>query len=118
MRIARRGLLALLGASAATRIHPVFGADLGNISPQPYFAQVRRALETLARLGAPITAPDARTISFLASQNNTSAVAAAEIILERYTLAHVTLEPDGYPRTSQGGGRQRSCWNRDGDCSW
>jgi len=101
--ISRRRLLVLVGAAAGSRFYPAFGSETIDIAPQPYFAGVNRAIEALAKLGAPLAAADAAQIAALSRQNDRAAVEAAEKILDRYTLARVTTEADGYARTIPGG---------------
>lgn len=103
--MSRRQLLLAAGVGAgllSVRPSVLFGAEGGAIEPQPYFAAVGRAIEALAKLGAPMAAADAARIASLARQNNRSAVEAAEQILGRYTLLRITIEADGFPRTVAG----------------
>jgi hypothetical protein len=88
----RRRFLFLAGAAAVTRLERVFGADQDVTAPQPYFAEVNRALETLAKLGAPIAEADAEHIVALRHQGDRAAVDSAEAILDRYTLAQVRID--------------------------
>jgi hypothetical protein len=71
------------GAIASTRLLPVLAAGAEEIPPQPYFASVTRALGAMAKLGAPIAPADAQQIASLAAQGNSTAVSAAEGILQR-----------------------------------
>jgi hypothetical protein len=57
--ITRRHFVIWTGAVAGARFFPALAAEPTNIAPQPYFAGVKRALEALAKLGAPIGAADA-----------------------------------------------------------
>ena len=84
----------------------LFSADAGNITkvePQPYFAGVNRAIESLANLGAPVAAADVERIAVLARQGDSVAVDAADALLDRYTLVRVTTETDGFARATAGG---------------
>jgi hypothetical protein len=83
-----------------------FAADKAGITaiePQPYFAGVRRALESLARLGAPVAPADAARIDALARQADAAAVEEAEAILGKYTLAEASLGADGTCALAIGG---------------
>jgi hypothetical protein len=60
--ITRRRLLMLVGATAGARFCPDFASESAAIAPQPYFAEVNRALETSANLGAPLRAADAQQL--------------------------------------------------------
>jgi len=78
-----------------------------DIPAQPYFASVKRALEALEKLGAPIAPGDAQRVASLAAQGDSAAVSAAEGILQQYTVARLSIEsestahlmPGGAPRT-------------------
>jgi hypothetical protein len=83
----------------------LFSADAGvpvSVEPQPYFAGVNRAIEALAKLGAPVTAGDAQQIAVLARQNDSAAVDAAERILARYTLARLSIGSTGSAHVALG----------------
>jgi hypothetical protein len=84
----------------------LFSAQAGaatKVEPQPYFAGVNRALEALAKLGAPVAAADEEQIAVLACQGNSVAVDAAEALLDRHTLVRVTIEADGFARVTAAG---------------
>jgi hypothetical protein len=107
--ISRRRLVALIGASAGAAVLPRWAAgaeDIGDITPQPYFAAVNRALEVLQNLGAPVAEGDKPQLADLARQGDSAAIAAAEKILDRYTLARIVTNADGYAHTSAGGARR------------
>ena len=78
------------------------GADETTIEPQPYFAGVNRAIAALASLGSPLAPADAAQIAALSLQNDRAAVAAADKILRRYTLARLTIEAGGALRLASG----------------
>jgi hypothetical protein len=101
--LTRRQLVAMLGAATSLRICPSWGVPVDPATPQAYFAGVNRSLEALSKLGAPVAAADAQRIAILAHQNDNAAVNAAENILDRYTLARVTTDTDGYAYTAVGG---------------
>jgi hypothetical protein len=94
------------GAIAGARFCPAVATESADVSPQPYFAGVYRALEALAKLGAPIAPEDAQQLSTLARHNDSAAVAQAEKILERYTLTRIQIESDGYARATAGGAQR------------
>jgi hypothetical protein len=73
------------------------------IEPQPFFAQLGRALDSLAELGSPVAPADASRLAALAGQNDGSAVEAAVAILARYTLATLSVGADGTSRVEAGG---------------
>jgi hypothetical protein len=73
------------------------------IAPQPYFAGVGRALDALAKLGAPMRAEDAQRIATLTQTNDAGAVTEAETILDRYTLARLEIDAGGVGRVTPGG---------------
>jgi hypothetical protein len=91
----RRQLLVLMGAAAGSRISPSWATEGVDIAPQPYFAEINRAVEALAQLGTPIAAADATRIAALARQHDRAAVEAAETILGRYTLARLSIDSGG-----------------------
>ena len=94
MNFPRRRFLQFAGAAA---IAPAFlrvalrAAPPVSIAPQPYFANVKRAIGALTTLGAPIGAADAARIAALTQSGD---VDAAEQILDRYTLARLPARPD------------------------
>lgn len=90
-------------AVAGARFFPALAAEITNIAPQPYFAGVKRAIEALAKLGAPVADDDAQQIDALARQNDSAAVDAVEKILDRYTLASLAINMDGSSQVSLGG---------------
>ena len=103
MSLTRRELLAGLGAIAAGRLSQGRSAEVSGLPPQPYFAEVSRAVEALAALGAPLAPDDAAKITLLARQQDAAAVAAAESILNRYTLAKLSIEAAGNLQVAAGG---------------
>jgi N-methylcarbamate hydrolase len=76
----------------------------GNVAvePQPYFASIRRVIQALTSLGAPLAAADAGRIAQLAAAPSPANVRAAETILARYTLMRMRLNPDGTASTTSG----------------
>ena len=101
-QVTRRHFLALAGAFAGAQLCRA-GETETQLVPQPYFAGVNRALNTLAKLGAPVTAADAQQIAALELRNDTEAVSAAEKILEHYTFATLSIESDGSAHIAPGG---------------
>lgn len=73
------------------------------IAPQPFFASAGRAVEALAAGGQPVAPADAEAVETLRRQGDAAAVAAAEVVLDRYTLARVDIGASGYPQASAGG---------------
>src|SRR5579864_8724096 len=104
--VSRRQFLALAGAFTGAHFCPAVGSESSELAPQPYFAGLNRALEALAKLGAPIAAADAQQITALANQNDSAAVDAAEKILDRYTLARLSLDAAGTGRVEMGGAQR------------
>jgi hypothetical protein len=101
--VTRRELLAWLGVIATGRLSPCWGAEASGAPAQPYFAEVTRAVEALAALGAPLDPVDAAQIARLARQQDATAVAATESILNRYTLARLSIEAAGNLHVAAGG---------------
>jgi len=106
LSVSRRHFLALAGAFAGAQFCAAVESETSELVPQPYFAGVNRILEALARLGAPVAAADAQRIAALANQDDSAAVDAAEIILDRYTLARLSLDVDGTGRIAMGGAQR------------
>lgn len=104
--VSRRHFLTLAGAFAGAQLCPAIESEVSGIVPQPYFAGVKRTLESLAKLGSPVAATDAQQISALADRDNNAAVDAAEKILDRYTLARLSLGTDGTGRVGVGGAQR------------
>jgi hypothetical protein len=104
--LTRRQALKLMSAAAGVWFYPAFAAELNGIAPQPYFAGVNRALEMLASLGAPISTRDARQIAVLSQANDGVSVEAAEKILDRYSLARLSLSGDGSAQVGVGGAKR------------
>lgn len=102
----RQALIWTGGAIASARLLPALAADAADIPPQPYFASVKRALEELDKLGAPVAAADGQQIAVLARQNDSAAVDAAERILERYTLTSLSIADGASPRMTPGGAKR------------
>lgn len=104
--ITRRRVLLWAAALSGTRLPLAVGAPLEEIAPQPYFAAVERALETLEKLGSPVDRSDVELLAALARQGDSAAVQAAEKALDRYTLARITVLADGYPAIAAGGAQR------------
>jgi hypothetical protein len=105
--LTRRRFLVWTGAAAGARFCPAFGAKAAqDVAPQPYFAGVHRALEALAKLGAPVSAEDAQRLAVLSRQGDRAAVSEAETILDRYTLASVAIESGRSLHVSIGGAQR------------
>ena len=80
-----------------------FAADTAGIAPQPYFASVGRTLDAMAKLGAPLQSADAERIATLTQANDAAAVAEAETLLDRYTLARLEIDAAGVGSVMPGG---------------
>lgn len=98
----RRRFLVLGSAFASSRFCNALERADAQVPPQPYFAAVNRVIESLAHLGSPISATDAKQIATLTQRNDDVAVGRAEEILRHYTLAHLSLGPDGTPQITAG----------------
>jgi hypothetical protein len=72
------------------------------VEPQPYFASVRRVIQALRLVGAPLSPADEERITRLAEAPDPANVQAAEAILARYTLMRVRLSSDGSTLTTPG----------------
>jgi hypothetical protein len=104
--VSRRHFLALAGAFAGSQFCPAIESEASRVVPQPYFAGVNRVLEALTKLGAPVPTEDAKRIAELANQNDSAAVDAAEQILDRYTLARLSVDTDGNGQVAIGGAQR------------
>jgi hypothetical protein len=104
--VSRRHFLALVGAFAGSQFCCAIESDASGPVPQPYFAGVNRVLGALAKLGAPVATEDAKRIAELANQNDSVAVDGAEKILDRYTLARLSMDTDGSGRVAIGGAQR------------
>jgi hypothetical protein len=105
-QVTRRHFLILSGAFAGAQLCPALESETAQVVPQPYFAGVNRVLEALARLGAPVAAADAQRIAASARQADSAAVDAAETILDRYTLARLSIDADGKGNVAMGGAQR------------
>src|SRR5277367_1866682 len=101
--VTRRHFLALAGAFAGAQICPGFEPEIVQVAAQPYFAGVKRAVEALAKLGAPIAVADTQQIDALSRQGKSAAVGETEKILDRYTLARLSIDADGTGHIAIGG---------------
>jgi hypothetical protein len=101
--ITRRTFFVNVSAAVGLKIAPSLAAPSLSIAPQPYFANVKRAIDALATLGGPIGAADAARIAALTQSGDAISVDAAEQILDRYTLARLAIEADGTGHVSVGG---------------
>jgi hypothetical protein len=111
-RVSRRQAIAAAGmGSLVLLMRPSFlfaseASLAAGVEPQPYFANVNRALEALARLGAPPRPEDAARIALLTRQGDRSAVEEAEGILDRYTLARLGIDRGGALKVTAGAARR------------
>jgi hypothetical protein len=104
--ITRRQVLILSGALGTLKVWPTLAQAESAIDPQPYFANVARSLDALAMLGAPIRAEDAQRIAVLAQGRDSAAIETAESVLDRYTLARLSLHANGSLNVDVGGARR------------
>ena len=104
--LTRRQVLILLSAATGARVCPARAAEPNNIAPQPYFAEVNRALEAIASMGAPVAEKDARQIAAFTQINDWASIDIAERILDRYTLARLRLNSDGSGEVRPGGAKK------------
>lgn len=104
--ITRRQVLAL-AVQVVGLVTTGWAAEVSqSIAPQPYFASVKRAVDALAKLGAPIAPKDSYRLAYLAHQNNVNAVKAADEILHAYTLAELSFDGQGNGRVAPGGAQR------------
>lgn len=101
----RRQALIFASAIGTLKLYPSWAQTSGTIAPQPYFANVARAVESLSALGAPIAAEDAEHLSTLGRGADAASVNAAEKILDGYTLARLSVNVDGSVNVASGGAR-------------
>jgi hypothetical protein len=107
--ISRRRVIVAAGVgSMALLLRPSLlfggaGAEGLEIDPQPYFAGVNRAVSELAGLGAPMAPRDAAQISAMSLRGDRASVGAAEAVLDRYTLARLSVDAGGSAHLSTGG---------------
>src|SRR5688572_28678232 len=104
--VTRRRFVGLAGSGVLYGLVRSAVGDDVDVPLQPYFASVRRAVEALENLGAPVDANDKQQLASLAQKNDRAAVDAAEKILDRYTLARIVTDADGYAHTSAGGAKR------------
>ena len=102
LALTRRQMLMLLASEVGASLCPASAVEAPVLPVEPYFAEVNRALEALAKLGAPVASVDAQKIATLARKNSTTAVDATEKILARYTLANVAINADGSVQVTLG----------------
>lgn len=95
--LTRRAVVLSGLSSGALMICPslLSAASIDAIEPQPYFAQIKRLLAALHKLGEPTSPSDEAKLMRLAVNPSAAAVMAAEEILSKYTLLRVRLDKDG-----------------------
>ncbi len=101
--LSRRGFVLSMGAAAAGSFVRAGASDSAAIAPQPYFAAVNRAVDSMAKLGAPLLSADGQRIAALTQTNDAAAVTEAETILDKYTLARLEVDTTGVGRVLPGG---------------
>lgn len=98
----RRGWIAGATAIAGTTMVPVRAAPAIPIPLQPYFAAQQRTLDAMAKLGFPVLPGDRDKLDSLARQANEEALAAAEAIMDRYTLIRLSADRNRRIQTAAG----------------
>lgn len=101
--ITRRAAIALISFGSTSCLTRALAYESSGMDAQPYFTNVRRAIESLERLGAPIERRDSDVITSLAADQDATAVPAAEAILDKYTLATLRIAPEGSVSIGEGG---------------
>ena len=102
--LSRRSLIAAGLSSGALLACPSVLRGLAEVSvePQPYFASLRRVVQSLQSLGAPLAPVDADEIATLSAAPSQENLKEAELLLARYTLMRVHLSLDGIALTRPG----------------
>jgi hypothetical protein len=95
--LSRRALIAAGLGSGALLACPSVLRGLGEaaVEPQPYFASLRRVVQALQSLGAPLAPVDAEQIARLSAAPSPENLKEAELLLARYTLMRVRLSSEG-----------------------
>jgi hypothetical protein len=104
--------LACGSAAALTRCSDASAVDPGtatasatatHVELQPLAAQVKRLLEALDYIGAPLAAGDRRALdTAIADANGAQSAAAIERVLDRYVLLDVAINPESRVHVTQG----------------
>jgi hypothetical protein len=76
--------------------------DLRDVTAQPYFASVLRAVEKLKLLGQPLSAEAYERLATLAKSGSSTALIDADSLLAPYTLAHLVVDADGRVKATAG----------------
>src|SRR6266545_371015 len=93
------------GESAATG-EPAASAAATRVELQPLAAQVRRLLETLDYIGAPLAAGDRRAVeAAIEKGDGAQSTGAVERVLDRYVLLEVGINPESRVHVTQGSAR-------------
>jgi hypothetical protein len=92
-----------VGGISGAWLCPAWAVEFEEIAPQPFFASVMRAIAALTEGGQPIAKVDADRLAELAAQDDAEAVAGADTILGKYTLATVMLDKEGMGQATLGG---------------
>lgn len=102
--LSRRNMLVATGAVASVGwSRPLWAAIKASIAPQPFFASVKRAIAAMSAVGGPIRPEDVAKLDALSEKGDTSAVEAASGLLQKYSLATVTLDVGGLTQVVPGG---------------
>jgi hypothetical protein len=111
MNIARRGLsrrdfvsgsfgYAFLTAAGRAAGLPAVGESSAEMAP---FSQVKRIVEALQRMGEPLSPDEAARILGLAGRPSADNAGKLGAILDKYILAHLTLDKSGLGECTRGG---------------
>jgi hypothetical protein len=98
-RLSRAGAVDLTTSHEGTR-------ERTPVELQPLAAQVRRLLEALDYIGAPLAADDRRAVeAAIAEADGDRSTAAIEKVLDRYALLDVDINPESRVHVTQGSAR-------------
>lgn len=100
----RRHFLAL-SAGAGAGLFPGYALAAEALDRRAYFEGVMRARAALEASGVAFSAEDGRALERLAQSPSDASIAAAEVLLERYTLFRVVLDANGAARVNAGDAR-------------
>jgi len=108
MHFARHAIAMFIAFSLLpTAANAVRAADplpvIATVEPQPFLAQAKRVVDTLALLGAPLTPDQQKAFDeALVSQSLSDGVAAAQGVLDPLCLAYVTINPESRVKVADG----------------
>jgi hypothetical protein len=106
MRISRRGFHRLAALSSGSILlgarSGVLRGESGGPPLQPLAAQVKRLLQALQAVGAPLGTADAKALDDAFRLSDGDGVAAIERVLEPYVLFEARINPEGRVSVSRG----------------